>query len=79
VVSGCGTGMGKAITARLVGGGGHVVIIGRRAHVLEMSAGELNAAGPGTVSWQSAGLSSPQDPGTRSEEILRRELRRPGE
>jgi len=61
VVSGGGTGMGKAITARLVGDGDHVVIIGRRARVLETTAEELNAAGPGRVSWQAADLSSPQD------------------
>lgn len=61
VVSGGGTGMGKAIVARLAGDGDHVVIIGRRARVLEMTAEELNAAGPGTVSWQIADLSSPQD------------------
>ncbi len=34
VVSGGGTRMGKAITARLVAGGDHVVIIGRRAGAL---------------------------------------------
>ena len=53
--------MGKAITARLAGGGDHVVIIGRRGRVLELAAEEMNAAGPGQVSWQAADLSSPQD------------------
>lgn len=61
VVSGGGTGMGKAITARLVAGGDHVVIIGRRAEVLEATAQELTAAGPGHVSWCAADLTRPQD------------------
>lgn len=61
VVSGGGTGMGKAITARLVAGGDHVVIIGRRAEVLEETAEELTAEGPGKVSWHAADLTRPQD------------------
>jgi 3-oxoacyl-[acyl-carrier protein] reductase len=61
VVSGGGTGMGKAITACLVAGGDHVVIIGRRAEVLEATAQELTAAGPGQVSWCAADLTRPQD------------------
>ena len=48
VVSGGGTGIGKAITARLVADGDHVVILGRRAEVLEAAAEELSAAGPVT-------------------------------
>lgn len=61
VVSGGGTGIGKAITARLVAGGDHVVIIGRRAEVLEETAEELTAEGPGRVSWHAADLTRPQD------------------
>lgn len=61
VVSGGGTGMGKAIAARLVSGGHHVVIIGRRTRVLETAAEELSAAGPGTVSWHAADLTLPAD------------------
>lgn len=61
VVSGGGTGMGRAMTARLVGNGHHVVIIGRRAGVLETTAEELSGVGPGKVSWLAADLSSPQD------------------
>jgi 3-oxoacyl-[acyl-carrier protein] reductase len=53
--------MGKAITARLAAGGDHVVIIGRRAEVLEATAQELTAAGPGQVSWHAADLTRPQD------------------
>jgi 3-oxoacyl-[acyl-carrier protein] reductase len=61
VVSGGGTGMGKAITACFVADGDHVVIIGRRAGPLEAAAGELGAAGPGRVSWHAADLTRPQD------------------
>jgi 3-oxoacyl-[acyl-carrier protein] reductase len=61
VVSGGGTGMGKAIAARLVAGGDHVIIIGRRPGVLDAAAKELNAAGPGMVSWHAADLARPQD------------------
>lgn len=61
VVSGGGTGMGKAITARLVADGDHVIIIGRRPEVLEATAEELTAAGPGQVFWQAADLTRPQD------------------
>jgi 3-oxoacyl-[acyl-carrier protein] reductase len=61
VVSGGGTGMGKAITARLVAGGDHVVIIGRRAEVLAETAEELTAEAPGKVSWHAADLTRPQD------------------
>ena len=61
VVSGGGTGMGRAIAARLAGDGDYVLIIGRRAGVLEAAAEELSAAGPGQVSWQAADLTRPQD------------------
>jgi 3-oxoacyl-[acyl-carrier protein] reductase len=61
VVSGGGTGMGKAIAARLIAEGDHVIIIGRRPEVLEKAAAELSSAGPGEVSWQAADLTRPQD------------------
>lgn len=61
VVSGGGTGIGKAITARVVADGDHVVIIGRRAEVLEAAADELSAPGPGKVSWRAADLTRPED------------------
>lgn len=53
--------MGKAIAARLVSGGHHVIIIGRRARALEAAAEELSAAGPGKVSWHAADLTRPMD------------------
>ncbi|MBX6765604.1 MAG: SDR family oxidoreductase [Actinomadura rubrobrunea] len=43
VVSGGGTGIGKAVAARFAADGDRVVIIGRRADVLEKAAGELGA------------------------------------
>lgn len=61
VVTGGGTGLGKSIAARFVSGGDHVYIIGRRRGVLEATAAELDAAGPGTVSWQAADLTNPED------------------
>ncbi|MEU6034496.1 SDR family oxidoreductase [Actinomadura sp. NPDC047616] len=41
VVSGGGTGIGRAVAARFAADGDRVVIIGRRADVLEKTAGEL--------------------------------------
>jgi 3-oxoacyl-[acyl-carrier protein] reductase len=61
VVSGGGTGMGKAIAARFVSSGHQVIIIGRRVRVLEAAAEELSAAGPGTLSWHAADLTRPVD------------------
>jgi 3-oxoacyl-[acyl-carrier protein] reductase len=61
VVSGGGTGMGKAIAARFVADGGQVVIVGRRAGVLAEAAGELAAGGPGSVRWYAGDLSRPED------------------
>lgn len=43
VVSGGGTGIGKAVAARLAAQGCSVVIVGRRAEVLAKTAAELNA------------------------------------
>lgn len=61
MVSGGGTGIGKAIAARLSADGRDVVIVGRRADVLESAADELNAAGSGKVSWHAADLTRPQE------------------
>jgi len=61
VVTGGGTGLGKAITAQFVSSGDQVVIIGRRTGVLAATAEELSAAGPGKVSWLAADLTRPED------------------
>ncbi|NDU77442.1 SDR family oxidoreductase [Actinomadura sp. DSM 109109] len=41
VVSGGGTGIGRAVAARFAAGGDRVVVVGRRAGVLEKAAGEV--------------------------------------
>nr|WP_291410944.1 SDR family oxidoreductase [Actinophytocola sp.] len=60
VVSGGGTGIGKAVAARLAGDGCAVVILGRRADVLAKAADELNAGLPEPlVTTETADLSEP--------------------
>jgi len=61
VVSGGGTGMGKAIARRFAADGDRVLILGRRAAALQAAADELTAAGPGRVVGQAADLSVPED------------------
>jgi 3-oxoacyl-[acyl-carrier protein] reductase len=64
VVSGGGSGIGKAITQRLVDGGDRVVILGRRSEVLAEAADELNAAaGEVLVTWHRVDL-------TRADEVV---------
>ncbi len=59
IVSGGGTGIGRSVAARFTQAGDHVVIIGRRAAVLEAVAHSLE--GPGAVTWFSADLADPSD------------------
>ncbi|MFB6678737.1 SDR family NAD(P)-dependent oxidoreductase [Streptomyces sp. NPDC056390] len=60
VVSGGGTGIGRAVAEVFAADGDHVVLIGRREGPLEKAAGELDAAhGAGTASWVAADLSDP--------------------
>jgi NAD(P)-dependent dehydrogenase (short-subunit alcohol dehydrogenase family) len=62
VVSGGGTGMGRAIARSFVADGDRVVIMGRRASVLSAAADALNAvAGTDAVRWHAADLSVPAD------------------
>jgi 3-oxoacyl-[acyl-carrier protein] reductase len=62
VVSGGGTGIGRAIAARLAGDGCAVVIVGRRAEVLAKAAAEINADLPAPlVSAETADLTDPED------------------
>jgi len=57
VVSGGGTGMGRAIARSFALDGDRVMILGRRRDVLAQAAGEINAeAGPERVTFHSADL-----------------------
>ncbi len=59
VVSGGGTGIGRAIADWLSRDGTDVLIVGRRADVLAATASELTASGGGEVTWLAADLSDP--------------------
>jgi 3-oxoacyl-[acyl-carrier protein] reductase len=62
VVSGGGTGIGRATAAALAGDGMDVVILGRRTEVLRAAVEELNGDRPaasGEVSWVRADVSDP--------------------
>ncbi|SOB79813.1 SDR family NAD(P)-dependent oxidoreductase [Streptomyces sp. 1331.2] len=60
VVSGGGTGIGRAIAARLAGEGRRVVTVGRRAAVLEQAREEIEReAGPGRIVPVAADLTDP--------------------
>jgi 3-oxoacyl-[acyl-carrier protein] reductase len=64
VVSGGGTGIGKATAAVLAADGMDVVILGRRAEVLRAAAAEINqgrAAASGELSWVRADVSEPAE------------------
>jgi 3-oxoacyl-[acyl-carrier protein] reductase len=61
VVSGGGTGMGRAIARAFALAGEQVLILGRREEVLAEAAGKLNAeAGADLVTWRRADLSLPE-------------------
>ena len=75
VVSGGGTGIGRATAAALAAGGMDVVIVGRRADVLRAAAGEVNGrrpAGSGTLSWARADVSDPAEVAEAVEVIRQR-------
>lgn len=60
VVSGGATGIGRAVARAFSVAGERVVILGRRAELLERAAAELNAeVGAGRVSWHTADLTRP--------------------
>jgi 3-oxoacyl-[acyl-carrier protein] reductase len=62
VVSGGGTGIGRATARAVAGDGSHVLILGRRLEVLERTASELGAeTEPGRVSFFGADVTSPAD------------------
>jgi 3-oxoacyl-[acyl-carrier protein] reductase len=64
VVSGGGTGIGRATAAALTADGMDVVIVGRRADVLRAAADEVNGgrpAGSGELSWARADVGDPAE------------------
>src|SRR6202041_2851381 len=75
VVSGGGTGIGRATAAALAGDGMDVVILGRRAEVLRIAVEELNGgpgAASGEVSWVRADVSDPVQVAQAAEVIRER-------
>lgn len=62
VVTGGGTGIGRAIAARFISDGERVVITGRREQVLLQTAGELRDTGAdGSVFWHRCDVGSPEE------------------
>jgi 3-oxoacyl-[acyl-carrier protein] reductase len=64
VISGGGTGIGRAIAEALLTDGDDVLILGRRSEVVAAAAEGMNAVGAdgsGTVSWLAADLAEPGD------------------
>jgi 3-oxoacyl-[acyl-carrier protein] reductase len=60
IVTGGGTGIGRAVAARLAAGGDHVVIVGRRADVLAAAAKDINGnLGADRVGCATADLTDP--------------------
>jgi 3-oxoacyl-[acyl-carrier protein] reductase len=75
VVSGGGTGIGRAAAAALAGNGMDVVILGRRAEVLRVAVEELNGDRPaasGEISWVRADVSDPVQVAEAAEVIRER-------
>jgi NADP-dependent 3-hydroxy acid dehydrogenase YdfG len=60
IITGAGTGMGRATATLLAAEGAHVVLVGRREPVLDVLAGEINHAG-GRASARPADITSKAD------------------
>jgi 3-oxoacyl-[acyl-carrier protein] reductase len=69
VVSGGGTGMGRAIAGWFVRHHYQVVIVGRRPEVLRVAAQELASSGDGQVGWHVVDLRQPSQVARLSEEL----------
>src|SRR5688500_14880657 len=61
VVSGGGTGIGLAVAAGLLDDGLNVVLLGRRANVLERAVQSLQGDAPGSVSALTCDAADPDD------------------
>jgi len=71
VVSGGGTGIGRAIAARFAEDGDRVVVVGRRASALDAAAAEINSAvGGALVTTVAADLSEPDQVERARDEII---------
>ena len=59
VITGAGTGIGRATAAAFVAGGDVVVLTGRRSDVLSKAADEIGRGEPDRVRWQECDVSDP--------------------
>ncbi|HLJ61412.1 MAG TPA: SDR family oxidoreductase [bacterium] len=60
VVTGGGTGIGRAIAAAFAARGDTVVIVGRRERVLAETAAELSAQSSGAIAWRTCDVAAPE-------------------
>ncbi len=60
LITGGGTGLGKSMAGRFMELGAEAVICGRRAEVLEETAGELSSTPGGRISWRRLDIRDPE-------------------
>ena len=60
LITGGGTGLGRAAAERVLGLGAEVIICGRRTDVLEATAAELGSASGGTITWKKLDIRDPE-------------------